>query len=254
MWLVQCQSTEQHILWAWDILTKIPCLARWDDDKVRWLRHYCRCAGFLFVSLFRLTFVTLLKISSLLVPVSAILLVSAGLCQTKKTMGGNVVSSGWRGWDGGQSTGLKHLRCRVVKSACVLQCSGGIAGDTERWLLILSVWRIRTAFQLGLLLHPQQRCLGHGSGGLAHQPPWGVAGRSDPFLWLEQRELLDICKHERRFCCLSGSFSTLNWLAKVRLNFLCWLTKPLWTGSKPNPWTVSISEFQFVAALTLTCR
>lgn len=120
--------------------------------------------------------------------------------------------------------------------------------------LIFPMWQLLTPFQLGLLLHPQRRCLGHGLSGLAHQEWWGDMGRSDPALWLEQRELLDVCEEGRHLCHPSGSFSTLNWLAKVRLNFLCWLIKPLWMGSKPNLWTVSISEFQFATAFTLSWR
>lgn len=191
----------------------------------------------------------LLKSNSLLVPDSAVLLVCDGLKKSKRTQSGNVVSSGWHGWDRGQSLRMSLLLCCEV-----LQCFGGIASDTELWLLIFSMWQMQTPFQLGLLLHPQQRCLGHGLGGLGHQQQWGDMGRSDPALWLEQRELLDVCEDGRHLCHLSGSFSTLNWLAKVRLNFLCWLIKPLWMGSKPNLWTVSISEFQFVSAFTLSCR
>lgn len=145
-------------------MTKIPCLARWDYDKVPWLHHYYCRAGFLFVGLFRLTFVTLLKSNSLLVPDSAVLLACAGLHKSKRMQAGNMVSSGWGGWDGGQSTALKRLRCYRVKCACASQCS---AGGTDIWLLILSTSWIRTAFQLGFLLRPQRRCLGRGSGGPA---------------------------------------------------------------------------------------
>lgn len=59
-----------------------------------WLRHcYCH-VGILFVGLFRLTFVTLLKSNSLSVPDSAVTLVRARLCKSKGTQGGNMVSSG----------------------------------------------------------------------------------------------------------------------------------------------------------------
>lgn len=156
------------------------------------------------------------------------------------------------GMDG--TEGKECLCCCVVKCVSVLQCFRGITSGSELWILVFSMWQMQTPFQLDLFLHPQQQCLGHGSGGWAHQEWWGGIERSDPALWLEQRELLDVCKDERHLCQPSGSFSTLNWLAKVRLNILCWLIKPLWMGSKPNLWTVSISEFQFVTAFTLSCR
>lgn len=148
----------------------------------------------------------------------------------------------------------KNVCCSVVKCVCALQCFGGITSHSELWLLIFSMWQMQTPFQLVLLLHPQQQCLTHGSSGLACQEWWGTMGRSDPALWLEQRELLEVCEDGRSLCHPSGSFSSLNWLANVRLNVLCWLIKPLWMGSKPNLWRVSISEFQFVTAFTLSCR
>lgn len=154
VWLVQCQSAEQYIFGAWNILTKIPCLARWDYDKVPWLHHYYCRAGFLFISLFRLTFVTLLNSNARLLPDSAVLLVCAGLCKSKRMRGGNMVGSGWRGWDGGQSMAPKHRRCCVAKCARVLQFFGGIASDTELWLLILSLWQITACFSAGLALAP----------------------------------------------------------------------------------------------------
>lgn len=83
MTLVQCQSAEQYIFWARNTLTKIPCLARWDYDKVPWLHHYYCRDWILFVDLFRVTFVMLLKSSSLLVPDSAVLLGCADYAKVK---------------------------------------------------------------------------------------------------------------------------------------------------------------------------
>lgn len=99
-----------------------------------WLHHYYCPAGFLLVGLFRLTFVMLLKSNSLVVPDSAVLLVCGGLKKSKRTQSGNVVSSGWHGWDRGQS-----LRTSLLLCCEVLQCFGGIASDTELWLLIFSM-------------------------------------------------------------------------------------------------------------------
>lgn len=121
VWPVQCQSAEQYTFWAWNRFTEIPCLAGWDYDKVPWLHHYYCCAGFLFTGLFRLTFVMLLKSNSLLVPDSAVLLVCARLCKNKRMQSGNMVSSGWHGWDGGPSMGLKRLHYCIMKCVCVLQ-------------------------------------------------------------------------------------------------------------------------------------
>lgn len=105
-----------------------------------WLHHYYCRAGFLFTSLFGLTFVTSLKGNSLLVPDSAVL-VCAGLCKSKRTQGGNMVSAGWHDRGGGQGVGLKRLCCCVIKCVCggVLRCSGRSPSNTEPWLLVLAM-------------------------------------------------------------------------------------------------------------------
>lgn len=130
MCLVQCQSAEQYSFWARNILTKNSHLARWNYDKVLRLHHYYCCSGFRFVGLFRLTFVTLLKSNSLLVPDPAVLVVCAGKCKTGRKQGGNSVRSGLCGSAKGYGTGLKCLRA-ALQSVCVLRSMLGTLPETK---------------------------------------------------------------------------------------------------------------------------
>lgn len=139
------------------------------------------------------------------------------------------------GMDGTEGKAWECLCCCAAVCVRVLQGFGSITSDAELWLLIFPMWQMQTPFQLGLLLQSQRWCLGHGSGGLAHQEWWGDMGRSDPALWLEQREMLDVCEERRHLCHPSGSFSTLNWLAKVRLKLSVLINKASVDGVQAKP-------------------
>lgn len=149
MCLVQCQSAEQYSFWAWNILTKNSHLARWNYDKVLRLHHYYCCSGFRFVGLFRLTFVTLLKSNSLLVPDPAVLVVCAGKCKTGRKQGGNSVRSGLCGSAKGYGTGLKCLRA-ALQSVCFAACWGRCQKPRALAFGFL-VWQVQAAVQLGLV-------------------------------------------------------------------------------------------------------
>lgn len=75
--------------------------------------------GFCLLVLFRLTFEMLLKSNSLLVPDSAVLLVCGGLKKSNRMQDGDMVSSGWHGWDRGQRMSLL-LCCEVCECPAVL--------------------------------------------------------------------------------------------------------------------------------------
>lgn len=186
MCLVQCQSAEQYSFWAWNILTKISHLARWNYDKVPWLHLYYCCSGFRFVSLFRLTFVTLLKSNSPLVPDPAVLVVCAGKCKTGRKQGGNSVRSGSCGSAKGYGTGLKCLRA-ALQSVCEPRSVLGTLPETQSFGFWFSCVTGAGCCSAGLGGYQRVVVALQGQpADLAQQQRRCGAGRSDLALWLEQ--------------------------------------------------------------------